>query len=347
MELSRGECNLADSTKIRRDRTAPQGSMTILLQARRSACHGSVINGRYTRLCYKPGIRKRSTAGFFRHSDHSLMTHSSTGSGGCLARMATLRHPAILAGILIPILLATSFSVQAQEDFSDLADRLIEMRGEVDSLQSELNVQRDEHKNRMAYLTAQLADLEASKDREALRVRQLEEDLEEMQLEVAEAGDTSETLAPIVLKHIGLMRDQVGSGFPFKVRERLTALDEIANQLESGVINAQRAVNRLWAFVEDEIRMSRENAIYSQSIQLGGANVLVDVAKLGTTMMYFRTKDKEYGRAVPGTGGWRFEILESADDQKQVAELFDSLRKQIRQGYFHLPNALPAQGASS
>ena len=65
-------------------------------------------------------------------------------------------------------------------------------------------------------------------------------------------------------------------------------------------------------------------------------------------MMYFRTRDLQYGRAVETGAGWRFELLDSAADQERVARLFDSLRKQIRQGYFELPNALPrSQEASS
>lgn len=274
------------------------------------------------------------------------MTCFSTGSRSCHARTA---QPAktLFPNAICVVLITASFALPAQENLATLADRLIRMRGDVDSLQSELNVHREEHKNRMAYLTAQLADLEASKDREALRVRQLDEELEEMRLEVAAAGDTSETLTAVVLNHVSLMRQQVTSGFPFKVHERQAALDEISNQLESGVINAQRAVNRLWAFIEDEIRISRENAIYTQSIHLNGESVLVDVAKLGNTMMYFRTRDKEYGRAVPSSGGWTFELLTSTEDEKQVAELFDSLRKQIRQGYFELPNVLPGLRGSS
>lgn len=268
------------------------------------------------------------------------MKDSISGSRGRHALMA------LSARALFPVLMTAPLALPAQQDFATLADRLIGMRGEVDSLQSELNVRREEHKNQMAYLTAQLADLEASKDREALRVRQLEEDLEEVRQEVAAAGDTSESLTPVVLNHISLMRQQVSGGFPFKVKERQAALDEISGQLEGGVINAQRAVNRLWAFVEDEIRITRENAIYTQSISLDGDSVLVDVAKLGSVMMYFRTRDKEYGRAVAGPDGWRFELLSSTEDESQVAELFDSLRKQIRQGYFELPNALPAQGGS-
>ena len=172
-------------------------------------------------------------------------------------------------------------------------------------------------------------------------MRQLETDLEKMRVEVAEAGETSETLAPVVLTHLGNLRQQVKTGFPFKVGERMAELDEIEAQLNSGVITAQRAMNRLWAFFEDELRTTRENAIYSQSIVLRGDNVLVDIAKLGNVMMYFRTRDLNYGKAIETGSGWRFELLDTATEKEMVARLFDSLRKQIRQGYFELPNTLP------
>ena len=229
----------------------------------------------------------------------------------------------------------------AQDPTEALAERLVQMRGQVDELQSELNLKREEYKNRMTYLTAQLTEMEANRDREALRVQQLEQELERMRTQVAEAGATSESLAPFMLDNLVALREQVRDGFPFKVSERLAALDDIETQLTGGVITAQRAFNRIWAFIEDEIRITRENAIYSQSIRLDGDNVLVDVAKLGNAMMYFRTRDLAYGRAVETPDGWRFERFTTAAEQEMTARLFDSLRKQIRQGYFTLPNALP------
>lgn len=247
---------------------------------------------------------------------------------------------------LLAALALTAPDALPQDATEALTSRLIQMRGQVDQLQSELNLKREEHKNRMAYLTAQLTETEASRDREALRVRQLEQDLEQMKEEVAAVGATSEMLAPIMLRYLAELRRQVRMGFPFKVGERLAELDEIETQLNSGVITAHRAFNRLWAFVEDELRITRENAIYTQSINLNGENVLVDVAKLGNAMMYFRTRDLRYGRAVETEQGWRFEVLDSASDQERVARLFDSLRKQIRQGYFQLPNALPREASS-
>ena len=255
-------------------------------------------------------------------------------------------NPLFIRYFLLAVVALNAPHVLAQDATEALTSRLIQMRGQVDELQSDLNLKRDEHKNRMAYLTAQLTEMEASRDREALRIRQLEEELEQMRGQVAAGGETSETLAPVVLQHLYSLRDQVRTGFPFKVGERLSELDEIEAQLNSGVITAHRAFNRLWAFVEDELRITRENAIYTQSINLRGENVLVDIAKLGNAMMYFRTRNLQYGRAVETSSGWRFELLDSAADQDLVARLFDSLRKQIRQGYFQLPNALPQEASS-
>jgi len=255
-------------------------------------------------------------------------------------------NPSFTRYSLLVTLALSAPHARAQDATEALTTRLIQMRGQVDQLQNELNLKREEHKNRMTYLTAQQTEMEASRDREALRMRQLEQDLERMKEQVAAAGATSEVLAPVVLRYLAELRSAVRTGFPFKVGERLAELDEVESQLNSGVITAHRAFNRLWAFVEDELRITRENAIYTQSINLHGENVLVDIAKLGNAMMYFRTRNLQYGRAVETPEGWRFEVLDSAADQELVARLFDSLRKQIRQGYFQLPNALP-RGASS
>lgn len=243
---------------------------------------------------------------------------------------------------LLPLLGGiAAFAVHAQAPTESLAERLIELRGQLDQLQSELDLRREEHKNRMAYLTAQIGELEANRAREALRVTQLQGNLDQIRTQISAAGLDSGALTPFVLDQITALRRQVAAGFPFKVGERLEELEEIEAGLISGVITAQRSINRLWAFIEDEFRISRENAIYSQSVLLDGKNVLVDIAKLGNAMMFFRTRDLEYGRAVYNDTGWHFEMLDDARDQELVARLFGSLRKQIRQGYFELPATLP------
>jgi hypothetical protein len=193
-----------------------------------------------------------------------------------------------------------------QDATDTLANRLIQMRGQVDQLQNELNLKREEHKNRMTYLTAQQAETEASRDREALRVRQLEQELEQMKEQVATAGATSETLTPVVLQYVDALRLDVQRGFPFKVGERMAELDEIETQLNSGVITAHRAFNRLWAFVEDELRITRGTPLYAVDPTCRARTCWSTSPKLGNAMMYFRTRDLQYGRAVETPQGWRW-----------------------------------------
>ncbi len=242
----------------------------------------------------------------------------------------------LLAGVLPAVGIAQGSGVE------DLAHRLIDARAQVEELQSELDIEREEHKGRMAYLSAQITELEANQEREELRILQLEQDLDKLRTDAEAAGVDSESLQPIVLEIAAELRSVVEQSIPFKQQERLGELEEVITQLEAGVNTPQRAINRLWAFVEDELRISRENAIYSQTIQLNGQPVLADVAKLGSVALYFRTRDDRYGLARPSTNQWSWEIAESTSEQEQIASLFDALRKQIRQGYFELPNALPA-----
>ncbi len=240
---------------------------------------------------------------------------------------------------LVAGLIAVTLPATAQDrDLDALADELVRLRGEVESLNTELNRVEEQHRAEVNQLSAQRGDLEATRRREDLRIRQLQRDLAEHRERAEEAGVAGEALVPVVSEAIAVLREQVRSGLPFKTAERLEALDEIAAGVESGAIEPPRAVNRLWSFYEDELRLTRENALYSQIIPLDDDRVLADVAKLGTMAMYFQTRDGRIGQVERDGGQWRFEVLEDRLARQQVADLFDSLKKQIRTGFFELPN---------
>ena len=69
--------------------------------------------------------------------------------------------------------------------------------------------------------------------------------------------------------------------------------------------------------------------------------MLVDIAKLGTVFLFFQTRDNRGGIARRSTNDdWKFETVDNTGDAERIKILFDSLKKQIRQGYFELPNPL-------
>jgi hypothetical protein len=247
-------------------------------------------------------------------------------------------QPGLLIGLLLfPLILAAQSPVEGG-NLEALAEELVRIRGEVESLNAELNRKQDQHRNEMSSLAAQKGELEATLRRERLRVDQLEEDLVRNRERAEQAGIAGESLVPVAQDAIALLRGHIETSLPFKPKERLEALDEIQSQLEAGALTPPRAINRLWNFYEDELRLTRENGLYSQVISLEGQQVLADVARLGTVAMYFKTRDGGYGQAQRNGDGWRFAELDDRASIQRVDKLFESLKKQIRTGYFELPN---------
>jgi uncharacterized protein YkvS len=238
-------------------------------------------------------------------------------------------------------LLGLCFSYMANfalaQDDEKLAHNLITLRGEVEDLQSELKILKSEHTNSMSYLNTRKTELQANADRKNLKIKQATVALEKLQSKVNLLGEGSEQMLPQVISLIASVKVRLKSGIPFKYTERLSVIEDIERKLIASQISSQSAINRLWAFIEDEIRLTRENAIYSQTIELNGEKLLVEVAKLGTVLMYFKTRDDLYGVVNKVNNNWTYELLSKTEQVQQVAELFNSLKKQISQGYITLP----------
>jgi hypothetical protein len=61
-------------------------------------------------------------------------------------------------------------------------------------------------------------------------------------------------------------------------------------------------------------------------------------------MLFFQAPDKRVGYAVKKDDSYAYKVLTKEEDIKQIKTLFDALNKQIRTGYFSIPNALVLQG---
>lgn len=259
-----------------------------------------------------------------------------------------MSHPPIsrrgaLRALPLALLLAAG-PVLAAAEGAGLAERLIALRGEVEQLNSELELQRDEQRTILSGLAAQKAELNASVDRQKLAARDAEAKLTAAKETASQAGASGDALQPVLLRAIDGLQTQIKSGLPFKIDERSAELDALRTDMQNGSLPAARAANRLWAFFEDEFRLTRENALHNQTIEVDGERVLAEVAKIGAMALYFRTPDGRYGQAVKSGDRWQFRLTDNAESSAQIAQLFDALRKQIRQGYFELPVLAAAGG---
>jgi regulator of replication initiation timing len=247
--------------------------------------------------------------------------------------------------LVVATLLAVTLPLPAAhaQSSADLAADLARLRGEVEELSEQLTNQKTETRNELQALARQKSDLQIELDREKLRLDKLRAAVAKKREQVDATSQQGEELRPIYESAMVAMRTYVEQSLPFRRRERLSELDKVDEQRKSGVLSYPRALGRLWGFVEDEFRMTRENAMFQQTIELDGEEQLAEVVRVGMVMLFFQTSDGEVGYTQRTGDGWRF-VASDAAGKPLIRTLFDSFKKQIRVGLFRVPNALPTTG---
>jgi uncharacterized small protein (DUF1192 family) len=228
------------------------------------------------------------------------------------------------------------------DNVADLGRRLAALRGEVERLSGTLSSKQAELRDELRSAARQKADLEAELKKEQTRLQKVQLNIGQKKKLIESENSEDEKLRPVFEQELSAARAYVKGTLPFRSGERLAELDKIENQYKAGLATPQRALSRLWSFLEDEFRLTRENGLYRQTIVLDGKEQLADVVRIGMVMLYFRTSDDEVGIAERSGDGYRFRRVEQEEDRRLVVNLFDSFKKQIRVGYFNLPSALPA-----
>ncbi len=249
----------------------------------------------------------------------------------------------VCAGAVLGTALAFGGGVASAQRASadELAKRLAAMRAEVEGLSEELAEAKEDARSEVQLLARQTADLQLELDRENVRAAKLRSVLQEKKLRIAESEGRGDDLAPIFTSGVGQLRRYVLASMPFRHAERLGELAKLEEQQRSGALSYGKAVVRLWSFVEDELRMSRESGVFQQTIAVDGEDKLAQVVRVGMVMLYFQTSDGKTGYATRAGGKWQF-TASKGEESKQIAKLFASFKKQIRVGLFRVPNALPS-----
>ncbi|MDF1881439.1 DUF3450 family protein [Sulfurimonas sp. MAG313] len=222
----------------------------------------------------------------------------------------------------------------------NMAESLMKIRADVEELDASITDERDAYKSSMSSLLRQKNDLESVISRENLKIKQIERELGNVRKEIKEAGKNSEGLKPLLVTALDLMKENIKSSLPFKTKDRLADIEKIKSQLENDLVTPQKALALTWNAYADAIRMSKENGIFKQTINISGQDRLAEVARIGTVAMFFRLPDDSVGQVSKDATGWYYKEAVSKKEKEQILALFDSFKKQIRSGFFTLPNTI-------
>jgi TolA-binding protein len=245
------------------------------------------------------------------------------------------------AVLLAMLALARAGHAQSAESPETLARRLATLRAEVEELSEQLSQVKTDSRNEVQALARQKSDLKVELDREQVRLSKLRESLGSKREKIEQTAGEGKDLEPVFVAAVAGFRKYISQSLPFRRPERLAEVAKIEDQRKSGLLTYPRALARLWSLAEDELRITHESAAHQQTIELDGEEQLADVVRVGMVMMYFQTSDGVVGYTQKTPQGWKYFRAEDSGQRKQVRELFDSFNKQIRVGFFHLPNALP------
>lgn len=246
---------------------------------------------------------------------------------------------ALLVGALLAASpLGTPRLAHAEDPVDSRAAELAKLRREVEVLASDVQLRKEDLRSRLKAIEAQNLEISVQIRREELRLAQVAGEAEARRAELAVHAASSSGLVAPLLSSIAAIRASVEGGLPFRIGERLAELDTLRSQLESGLLAPEAATARLWAFAEDELRLTRENGLERQTVPLETGEVLADVARLGMVALYFRTDGGVVGAAVRSGEGWTWRAFSSRDDEVAVEGLFAKMKHGVRTGSFTLPN---------
>jgi len=227
----------------------------------------------------------------------------------------------------------------------EMIKSIMELRSDVESLYTQIDDNKEAYRSQMKSYALQISDNEAQINRQETSLKLTQQNIEKTEKKLEEMGSTSVDLKPIVNEALDTLEKEIKAGIPFKVEERVAALHQIKDDLKNGNISQEKALALTWASYDDTLRLTKEIGQSKQEITLDGKATIAKIAKIGSMMMFFATPDDRVGYVKQEGNAYSY-VVADGSQRDQIIDLFDSLQKQIRTGYFTLPNALLLRGAN-
>lgn len=246
--------------------------------------------------------------------------------------------------IFVSTAIAISSSSVYAADNAEMVKSIMKLRTDVEGLYTQIDENKDNYKSQMKSYAMQIADNEVQVNRKMTAIKVANAEIIKLQEQIAKKGATANDLTPMLETAIDNLEKIITTGIPFKVDERVADIAKIKSDLKRGNITQEKALSLVWASYDDALRLTKEIGIFKQHVQIGETQKLAKVAKIGTAMMFFLTPDDQAGYVKNNSGSYTYVVVEDSKNKEKIHTLFDALQKQIRTGYFNLPNALMIAG---
>lgn len=225
----------------------------------------------------------------------------------------------------------------ADAELEKLAKDLVGKRTLVDEISTELEIRKSELKTLQTSTEAQMTDLQRLIKAEETRLSKMDQDLGLMDVKLRNSQVPKEKIKPILFKCLDGLEKEISASLPFKKTERLAEIRTIREMLTNDQLIPEKGLSKVWSMLESEFRLTRENGLYRQNVEMDGKVHLADIIKVGMKKMYFKISDQVVGQVVAQGGDYVYRKASVKEDIDNLNVLFDNFQKKIRTGYFTLP----------
>lgn len=220
------------------------------------------------------------------------------------------------------------------------AKELESLRSRINDVDARLRAEQSSGSAQLGTLVRRLGELKAQADREKVRYKAASDSVKELKQRLAERENKGDVYVPVVKNGLATLREGIVKGVPYRVKDRLAALDEIALEMSSGRAGPEETASKLWRFFEDELRLTQEVILTKIPVTLekGKGRRMVRVVRLGMTALYTELGNDRYGTFVRRSkGGWKHKTLDRGEATKEIKKLFSALEKNTLEGGYKLP----------
>lgn len=224
---------------------------------------------------------------------------------------------------------------------SQLAEKVFELRSEVEKLGQETDFLRKTNDSEIEPLLARKADLISQMEKEKLRKILFEEktrfiSLEKSSLSSVNAKKESELLQSWIVE----LENYTNSHIPYRSSQRLQALAILGSKLKNQSSSHLQILDELIKISESELKLVQSKEFRVMPIKLGNKQVLAETVRLGMMQMVFALPNGELGFfSQSETNIWEPVLLTSSDEKKQIQRLISYFKEKKTKGWFMVPIA--------
>lgn len=234
-----------------------------------------------------------------------------------------------------------SKTIEADNDYLKLEMLIRQIHNERETYyknKNEWNKEKLNLKHSINNMKSELSLLKINISDETDNKNELKERLTSLEKILTNDENLNDLYLPILNKSLNELKKYIISGLPFHLNERLDKVLSLKVFIDDITIPIDEKFRRVWNFYMSEIDYSTTNEIYTDKIQIENEKKVVNILRVGTIGMYYKTNDnKEFGMIIQKNNGYNWHKIENQSFISSIDDAFNIVERSKVATILNLP----------